>query len=516
VTRQPYAEVAVDWFLPRVFEREIEEPEHLEIALRLRALFPNKNLSTYLPTWEHGDPLHRANLRRLSTVLRESGNPGVPGSGSWSAQLHGVWDVVFAAVMKHMEETKPSKKRKGNQANGVKEIASGHITLHDLWRTVVDGMRPHPNNCDLASDGLFSPTATPERKYWGFKLFEKLLPQLPESEAPRLFTPNFVKTLTSQLASHEMYLNKAAHHAIKTVLTVAETNKAAGLTLLMQLTGKTCTVSFDKQTNTKTIESLTAMLDVQGLNDYTDYLMALFLGTEAERDNSNDRGNVEATRAFAASGLLSMTRSKSLTKDEDLLQRVLRFFLVHGFFKVKTDTNVFPGPAPNPPLSEKTRTMCRERFLSLLGDLSSAIPPVNPNDGGQGEDKQGSQARPRKRSIEQGATADGEFWAYKALRTVLELESRPEELTLIKPLSEEAAVARSKVVKAVERMRKEIRKTSADGSGAEHRAFELMLSHAALQLMSEPDEATSLIEVGMDGPCGKAARSGAEFKLMFA
>ena len=64
------------------------------------------------------------------------------------------------------------------------------------------------------TESLFASTASPERKYWGFQIFQKALPRVREADLPMLFTKNFMRTWINHLSNTDRYLHKAAKQVV--------------------------------------------------------------------------------------------------------------------------------------------------------------------------------------------------------------------------------------------------------------------------------------------------------------
>lgn len=61
------------------------------------------------------------------------------------------------------------------------------------------------------TESLFSSASSPERKYWGFQLFQRALPKIRNSQdLPFLFTKNFMRSWINHLSKSDRYLHKAA------------------------------------------------------------------------------------------------------------------------------------------------------------------------------------------------------------------------------------------------------------------------------------------------------------------
>jgi DNA polymerase phi len=120
-------------------------------------------------------------------------------TGHYKPQLHFAWDVL----LDHLLPTTHSDTRKG--------------TFVEFFRVVVDGVLPlnsHNLSSQTDTESLFSITSSPERKYWGFQMFEKALPRISERDLPMLFTKNFMRTWINHLSKRDRYLHKAAKQTV--------------------------------------------------------------------------------------------------------------------------------------------------------------------------------------------------------------------------------------------------------------------------------------------------------------
>ena len=57
--------------------------------------------------------------------------------------------------------------------------------------------------------------ASPERKYWGFQVFQKALPRVSADDMPMLFTKNFMRSWINHLSNSDRYLHKAARLVVR-------------------------------------------------------------------------------------------------------------------------------------------------------------------------------------------------------------------------------------------------------------------------------------------------------------
>lgn len=144
-------------------------------------------------------------------------------------------------------------------------------------------------------ESLFSNTASPERKSWGFSVVQLALNSVPPAEIPLLFTQNFMRTWINHLSTQDRALHKTARQVVcmrvaigqwntshvgpqaATIQSVVDKHPAIGFTLVLQLIGHHGSKQFDKITRTKTVENLIASADVQGVKGYVEFLRGQLL-----------------------------------------------------------------------------------------------------------------------------------------------------------------------------------------------------------------------------------------------
>lgn len=202
--------------------------------------------------------------------------PKTAAAGGWKTQLHYVWDIMLDRLL--------------DTSNAVKS------NFPEFFRIVVDGMSKVYEQCLVSffiSESLFSSTASPERKYWGFQVFQKALHLVSEDNMPMLFTKNFMRTWINHLSKQDRYLHKAAKQTVDIsslqgfwwsltthtyaqvaeIQTFVQRNPKLGFALILQLTGVHGSQQFDKITKTKTVESIISTMDADDIKQYIAYLL---------------------------------------------------------------------------------------------------------------------------------------------------------------------------------------------------------------------------------------------------
>jgi len=103
---------------------------------------------------------------------------------------------------------------------GPNSINSSSGSFQEFFRIVVDGASfrlcrgMHPSEL-TTSESLFSSTSSPERKYWGFQVFQKALPRITVADMAMLFTKNFMRSWINHLSQRDRYLHKVARQVVR-------------------------------------------------------------------------------------------------------------------------------------------------------------------------------------------------------------------------------------------------------------------------------------------------------------
>ncbi len=142
------------------------------------------------------------------------------------------------------------------------------------------------------AESLFSMTASNERKFWGFTVFEKALPRVKATDLPMLFTKNFMRTWINHLSHPDRYLHSFAKQIASPsipsvlsvyanryylqatdILSVVQKEPSLGFAFVLQLTGTHGNQQFDKLTKTRTVESILTMTNAEGIKNYIAHLL---------------------------------------------------------------------------------------------------------------------------------------------------------------------------------------------------------------------------------------------------
>jgi len=110
---------------------------------------------------------------------------------------------------------------------------------------------------------LFSATASRERKFWGFQLFQKVLQESTSygKLISSIFSHNLVRCLINHVQDKDRFLNRTADKSLKVLIQSVEVDRKLLVTVLPRLIGGYGTYNFDRITKTKTIERLVSLVD---------------------------------------------------------------------------------------------------------------------------------------------------------------------------------------------------------------------------------------------------------------
>jgi DNA polymerase phi len=458
----------MDEFVKTVFEEDKSwSPEKLAAGLKLRALRPNSNWKGVLaPTFKNPDILASVNLQTMAKILKESPTESEKESdfarrapGSWKPQLHYVWDIILDQLLP----------QKTPSARTVQTSGS----FQEFFRVVVD-------------ETFFSSTASLERKFLGFEIFRKTLPRVHADTMPMLFTQNFMRCWINHLASKDRQLHKAALQVSSEITSYVKENPAMGFTLLLQLTGPNGSSQFDKLTKTKTVESLLASMDVEGIKSYIRHLTQQFDDVQ-----SDDTQTLNSSRMFIIDQLSALVRNTTVPRDDEWIIGVLEWLAVHGLFVVKKKSEKSPfavvrDGAPKPALSDDLRQRARTALLTCLADLSSLTALVTIGD---------------KATKVCAVASDGQFWISKVLNSIDRLEKDTKHVTLMEEVAEDDNKEQRTTVQDLCAKLREVSETQ---KSAAHGA-EILLTAMVLQQMCSVET-----EEDVDGSlesCTDAAKS---------
>ncbi|EMD34453.1 hypothetical protein CERSUDRAFT_55542 [Gelatoporia subvermispora B] len=390
-------------------------PEKIALTLKLQELAPEQDWRKLLaPTFKQPELLSTGNLATLAKIIKETAahegdESEGPKTGGWKPQVHFVWDMLLDQVLP--------------------DAASGRTpqgSFPEFFRIVVD-------------ESLFATTSSPERKYWGFQVFQKALPRVGADDIPMLFTKNFMRSWINHLSKSDRYLHKIARQVAADIQNVVKQNPTSGCTLILQLTGAHGSRQFDRLTKTKTVETILTSMDAAGIQSYIAYLLEQV--DDQQSPEKSDIQAVNARRAWVVDQLAALVRNGAIPKDDAWVRAILDWFVVHGLFVVKKKAEKSPVAAlhtvPTPAFSEELRKSCRERLLGCLADLTGQTTVV------KGDSK----------TLKSSAVAtDGQFWISKVLGTIEQLEKESKHVTPLNEVENDEQQLRQKARQLIKRL----------------------------------------------------------------
>ncbi|OJA13731.1 hypothetical protein AZE42_02950 [Rhizopogon vesiculosus] len=428
--------------------KDLWTPETVAVTLKLQPAMPEHNWKkTLAPTFKDADILAPANFSTLGRILKET--PGEDelqksGTGTWKAQLHYVWNVIFDSLL---PESKPGHRR--------------NALFQEFFRVVVD-------------DTLFGPSSSPERKFWGFLVFKKALGRVEGADLPMLFTKNFMRCWINHLSQKDRHLHKISQDVVKDIQNVVQQNPELGYTLITGIHGSQ---QFDKLTRTKTIESILSKMDSDGIMRYIQSLL------EEIDESGEDVAAEEAKRIWTADQFAALVRNGAIPKREDWIQLVLNWFTVQGLYvvKKKSDKGLLAAlrVTPSALASEDFRRTCRSKLLGCLADLTS----------------QPTTSQKGLRIIEVTIAVDDESWISKIFAVVNDLDKDRKRIVSLSEENEEEQPLIQQVYKTIENLKQVDGAMKEAAKGVELLLSAFLLHYRCVKLDDdEPDPDTGVLE----------------------
>ncbi|KAJ2925203.1 hypothetical protein H1R20_g11861, partial [Candolleomyces eurysporus] len=447
-----WKEESVDFVFDQLFVSiTIWSPEKIALTLKLQELYPERDWSKLVaPTFKNPKLLSSSNLQTLSRILKESSideeghkDPSKAPSGTWKPQLHFAWDVILEQLLPGPNNTK--KQPKGS--------------LQEFFKVVVD-------------ESLFSTTSSPQRKYWGFQVFQNALKRVTDETMPMLFTRNFMRSWINHLSNKDRYLHKIAQQTVTEVQAFVKDKPQLGFALILELTGVNGSQQFDKLTKTKTVESILASMTSEGIQNYVNHLFSQF----NEFDESN-QSEADTRRTWIVDQVVALIRNGGIPKSDECIQTVLEWLTVYGLFVVKKKSSkssiTVLRHVPNPPISEEIREVCKNRLLTCLGELSGQTAVVQSDD---------------KTTKASAIASDGKLWVAKVVVTVKALEEDPKHVAPANELEEEEKELLTKAHEQAAKLKDVLEEQREPARGAEL----LLLSLILLQYCGEGQDSDAV------------------------
>ncbi|KAH6691189.1 DNA polymerase phi-domain-containing protein [Leptodontidium sp. MPI-SDFR-AT-0119] len=315
-------------------------PEGVGIWITARNRFPDMKFPSK-PWGSSGNPLEH--LKTLGKALKESSSDEgsdksqqAKQTGNWNAKLHFVWNLVLAQYIAGVKA----------KVHGIKS------DFENFWKVAVD-------------ENLFSATASRERKFWGFLLFQKVIEAATSygKLLPSVFSHNLVRCLINHVQEKDRFLHRAADKSLKVLISAVEANPKLLVTILPCLIGGHGTYNFDRVTKTKNIERLLNLVGDSSATAVINILVELALSVSGD-----DIKEAEMRRQMLGDYVLNIIRKVNITDESRNVDWIKETALpTLAKFAYGEDSKCKPAP------SNKTRTIFRTRLMSSFGHLLSDL-----------------------------------------------------------------------------------------------------------------------------------------------
>ncbi|KAH7107409.1 DNA polymerase phi-domain-containing protein [Auriculariales sp. MPI-PUGE-AT-0066] len=449
-SKASWTEKAAKHIVSKMLENERDwTPDKVALILLAQKWFPDLKWKKLLaPTFKDANILAATNLAILARILKEGSvdedvDKSAANAGTWQPQLPFVWDVIADALC----------------SSDTTQRQVDVVPVQDFFRIAVD-------------ESFFATSASSERKYWGFLIFQKFASRVPPSELPLLLTRNFMRTWINHLSHTDRYLHKIAKQVAQDVQKIVSNEPRAGFALMLELLGRNGNRQFDQITRTKTVESILSSMSPTGIDEYAAHLFAQL--SEEETDSENAYG--QSKQLWVVDQLSALVRNASVPKDDACIKNILGFFVLHGFFTVQKASNKSKIMAlrhiPQPPFTDDLRQECRTRLLACLADLLTQTPNKKTTV------EASTSATPVRQA---GYAQDGELWLAKVWSIFADLE-KDKHVSLTKELAEVETELRAKVTAALAILEKAPADKQEPASGVQ-----LLLTGGLLQLYADQD-----------------------------
>ncbi|KAF4628481.1 hypothetical protein G7Y89_g9668 [Cudoniella acicularis] len=412
-------------------------PEGVGVWLTARRRFPDMKFPPK-PWGRSGNPLQH--LKSLAKALKESSSsdsshepaPQAKQTGNWNPQLHFVWNIVLGQYAQESESSES-----GNLAD-----------FENFWKVAVDGKSHQKRSKYLElifSENLFAATASRERKFWGFLLFQKLFQDTKSygKLLQNIFSHNLVRCIINHVSEKDRFLNRSADKSLKVMIQAVEEEPELLVKLLPHLIGGNGTYNFDRMTKTKTIEKLLSYVNDKNAKSVIKILVEPTLRIEG----NDDTKEAEMRRQMLGDHILNIIRRVDIQDESRNISWISKIALPTVANIAYCEEAKF-----KPPVSAKTRTLCRNRLMSIFTHLLSDI--------------------------------NGFSFACDLVKTI-----NPDAV----PMDAKVAEAKDRAISILEKLLKKVKKAEV-GDKAPLQALALLYSLVIFQLYDGESEAISILD----------------------
>jgi DNA polymerase phi len=208
--KKKYERDTVEYLIGQVLDnggQGIQNSDGLNLALAIQEQYPGvrrhtgwkslfEKMSDSPEQWKNPLILHPDNLTKIAECLQARPKKDPSDNQNPESQLHSVWNRILSIYANNKILSNEPKRGK-------------IVAFNEFWKAVVD-------------EGLFDKESTRKRRLWGFQCFEKALQLLPKEQVESLFTPNFMRLFTNNLADKSNPLNDTAAHTVTRETTILQ------------------------------------------------------------------------------------------------------------------------------------------------------------------------------------------------------------------------------------------------------------------------------------------------------
>ena len=330
--------------------RLVRTIDGVRIWLQLQEDLPEAKLPR--DVWTSDDPLSIKDLPVLKKALLDTRASNTDaddtlGTSIWSQKLHEAWTLVFRRLSKHQPK--------------------GQVPLKDFWQAVVE-------------DGLFNPSATPERKFTGFLVLSSALREVASSSVPPLFSKNLMASMIQALRSADAaYLQNIIHKVFSELRNAEYGHDMATVEGVIEglLIGSDF-ADFDVLTKTKTVSALFEIVSLSESEGIGKHLIS-WLRRDPRKDKdlskvaSRRKNILNVLQRATCQSIRKLGSSNSLIEDTTPAENDRVLTMVRALIKLKRTAHK-QDSLPQP-YDESTHAVLNEKTLQILETLLAVSSP---------------------------------------------------------------------------------------------------------------------------------------------
>ncbi|KAF2722354.1 hypothetical protein K431DRAFT_222401 [Polychaeton citri CBS 116435] len=315
--------------LPSMQPRNLlKTPEGVAVWLAFSERFPGMKLPK--DVWSHNDPLSPKERSILAKIMQEvPTDDAAAEKGAKSGSRQALPSFAWQVVLKHLSTRHDGKH------------------LSKFWNEAVD-------------QGLFSPSASVERKALGLQVLSIALAAVPVDLLPEVVSASLLRYILTQRAdAGKRHLFEASKTPLNQMIARANAEPAAAAPIVKSILSHGPS-NFDQVSKTKTVDGIILAADHDAMNAIVSHVKSS-LGNLPDR---NDGQPKHLSYKLLADLLLAMIRSRHQTPDlfESQKRKTLQPW-------VKQAIGEFVEKGYTGKADDEIRNIARARLSSCLGSL---------------------------------------------------------------------------------------------------------------------------------------------------